>query len=197
MGYPYRQGASASKRILVNKLAGMPDDLVFTFKTGNLRFYESSDLSYRGFFSCRLAIPSLDDYEGYTLELEFNEWEFKESEPFVQHGERYTKREYSEEEDCYLKMSEYEPEVSFSNGSSDEHTASFNDLSFPQLKKNAILRVEEKIEEGYRLLLFVLKIKGTAYYGDTLIERSLYETRPSAILDGTKKALKNPLFVTD
>lgn len=50
----------------------------------------------------------------------------------------------------------------------------FNDHSFDSLPKAVTCYFEERNEMGQRMLLLLMKIKGTPFYGHVLIDRDLY-----------------------
>ncbi|MDD2934639.1 MAG: hypothetical protein PHO76_12210 [Methylotenera sp.] len=72
-------------------------------------------------------------------------------------------------EDAFFQITESEDDIDFST-----YLIPFNDHNFDSLSKDVTCYFEEKVEMGKRMLLLVMKIKGTPFYGSVFIDDDMY-----------------------
>lgn len=166
MGYNYQKECQSKASVDVRSTIGLPDDFKIKIRTYYIRFYQSEENNI--FFYCSLAVPSIADEEGYTLEYQFislpeendNSDETKFDSKF--HAAAYAS-EYELEEDHTPSIEHY------------IYSAPNNGKSFDELSDSLIIRYESKTACGSTELLLHMTIKNTAYSAYVLLDDNVCE----------------------
>ena len=67
----YETEANSTKLLFAKRIHGLPSDINLAFSNIYIRFYKSEE--DKGFFFCRLAIPTFKDEDGFVREFDFSE----------------------------------------------------------------------------------------------------------------------------
>jgi len=172
MNYKNTNTLMSSKKFEAAKIRGLLSGITLKFKTIRVRVYQSE--GSHDLFFCTIAIPTLSDHSGYVLELEPTDYFQKEPETSST-PDRFIERQYDPEEDSMVNMCEFDSDNDeFIANFDGEYNASSNGIDFSELAKSSKLNFEEISEEGRKILLLVLKVSGTPYYGKALIDPDFY-----------------------
>lgn len=171
MNGKYEMACAASKLFHTNDIAGLPEDLGLAFEEFYIRVYELEDS--KGYFYCTLAIPTILDEDGYAVETDFLDPTSVDKDDELSHVPQRD-REYDPEEDAWVDVSPYEPEVEFSGDFLDPYSAPFNGRAVRNLPAHMSCRFKEELDMGQRLLLLTLQVRGTPFVGYALIDKALY-----------------------